>query len=286
MLFKSKNPQYEFLRKRWLGRHKVITQNLVDKHLRHMALGSLGGLLLLPSSGLMLTPPPVLPAPADIQAQSQPDTNKLLALKLQPAVPSSVHPLTLAEESQVATILREQTKISVSAKQNGISLNTDYGLIGGEQHLYRYPGDSLFQHAKDTRDWAMFGGAGIAPGLGAWGYFAPSKAEFTPEDEERERWYIAVQTFLVPGYAENVARYRDFFKYRKMLVANPQTGRVVIADIADSGPSEYTGKQLGGSPEVMDALGLGTGPRKGAVLYFFVDNPDRVPLGPVTIPTS
>ncbi len=69
-----------------------------------------------------------------------------------------------------------------------------------------------------------------------------------------------------------------------MLVVNPKTGQAVVADIADSGPSEYTGKHLGGSPEVMDELGLATGPRKGAVLYFFIDDPkDQIPLGPVKI---
>jgi hypothetical protein len=95
---------------------------------------------------------------------------------------------------------------------------------------------------------------------------------------------IAVQTFLAPGFSENVAKYRDFFKYRKMLVVNPKTGQAVVTDIGDSGPSEYTGKSLGGSPEVMQGLGLATGPRKGAVLYFFIDDPqDKIPLGPIQI---
>ena len=40
-------------------------------------------------------------------------------------------------------------------------------------------------------------------------------------------------------------------------------------------------KHLGGSPEVMQELGLAGGPRKGAVLYFFIDDPeDKIPLGP------
>lgn len=287
MLFKSKNPQFEFLHKKWLNKHKVITQNLVDKHLRHVALGSLGGLLLLPTPGLMLAAPVMLPSPIDAHVVSLPDENKLLANQLQTKVPSEVRPLNSDEESQVTTILNQQTGLNVSSELDGIRLNTDYGLIGGEQHLYRYPGDNVLQHAKDARDWAMFGGAGIAPGLGAWGYFASSKAEFTPQDEAREKWYIAVQTFLAPGYAENTAKYRDFFKYRKMLVVNPSTGQAVVTDIADSGPSEYTGKQLGGSPEVMEVLGLGSGPRKGAVLYFFINDPnDQVPLGPLTLPEN
>ena len=76
----------------------------------------------------------------------------------------------------------------------------------------------------------------------------------------------------------------DFFKFRKMLVINPKTGQAVVAVIGDAGPAEWTGKHLGGSPEVMDALGLASGPRKGLVIYFFIDDPkNEVPLGPVKV---
>jgi len=172
----------------------------------------------------------------------------------------------------------------VTAELDSIRLNRNYGLIGGEQHLYRYPGDNLYAHANTTSDWANYSDAGIAPGLGAWGYFVPSKEDFTDADREKERYYLAIQTFLVPGFAENFAKYRDFFKFRKMLVVNPKTGQAVVAVIGDAGPAEWTGKHLGGSPEVMDAVGLSTGPRKGPVLYFFIDDPkNEVPLGPVSV---
>ncbi len=140
------------------------------------------------------------------------------------------------------------------------------------------------KHADNATDWAMYGSAGIAPGLGAWGYFVPSESQFSRKDKERERYYLAVQTFLAPGFAENVAKYRDFFKFRKMLVVNPKTGQAVVAVVGDAGPADWTGKHLGGSPEVMHFLGLAGGPRKGPVLYFFVDDPeDKIPLGPVKI---
>ena len=58
-------------------------------------------------------------------------------------------------------------------------------------------------------------------------------------------------------------------------------GNAVVADIADSGPAAWTGKQFGGSPEVMNYLG-GSRYKKGPVTVFFVDDPkNRVPLGPV-----
>jgi hypothetical protein len=212
------------------------------------------------------------------------DQNILLAQSLSEKVPGEVRSLNPMEEKEIAELLSKTFGFKVTAELDSIRLNRSYGLIGGEQHLYRYPGDNLYAHADSTTDYASYGGAGIAPGLGAWGYFAPSQQDFDEQNRQRERYYLAVQTFLAPGFAENVGKYRDFFKFRKMLVVNPKTGQAVVAVIGDAGPAEWTGKHLGGSPEVMDMVGLATGPRKGPVLYFFIDDPeDKVPLGPVKI---
>ncbi|MGH7246200.1 MAG: hypothetical protein ACREGI_04690, partial [Candidatus Levyibacteriota bacterium] len=98
------------------------------------------------------------------------------------------------------------------------------------------------------------------------------------------KYYIAVQTFLSPGYASNPADFNNFYKYRKMFIINPQNGKAMIVDVADAGPSQWTGKQLGGSPEVMHYLERVDGAQKGPVLYFFLDDPNnQIPLGPVTI---
>ena len=283
MNFLSQNPPYEHLRKKLTAKHKAVTEGLMAKHLRHLAIGSLGGILLLPTSGLALNAPHLLASGVEIKAEK--DTNQLLAAELKDKVPKEVGFLNDQEEQTISDLLTKRFGFSVKAEIDGKRLNTTYGLIGAEQHLYRYPGDNVYAHSKTTQDWAMYGQSGIAPNLGAWGYFAQSKETFTLQDEERERWYIAVQTFLSPGFAENVASYRDFYKYRKMLVVNPQTGQSVVADIADAGPAEFTGKQLGGSPEVMQAIGLAQGPRKGAVLYFFIDDPNNtIPLGPIHVP--
>lgn len=282
-LFKTKKPHYEYLRKKWVSKHKDLTQSLFDKHLQHVALSSLGGLMLLTTPGLSL-PSTQLAQEKNVQVTGNTDKNAQLASDLKEVVPTDVRPLSPEEEKKVAELVEKDLDIKVAAEFQGKRLNRSYGVIGGEQHLYRYPGDTLESHAKTASDWAMYGPAGIAPGLGAWGYFTPSKAQFTPLDEQRERYYLAVQTFLAPGFSEHVAEYRDFFKFRKMLVVNPKTGQAVVAVIGDAGPAEYTGKHLGGSPEVMQEVGLAGGPRKGPVLYFFIDDPeDKVPLGPVKI---
>ncbi len=285
MQFTSKKPHFEYLRNKWTSRSKAVQETFWDKHsnaLKHLALGSLGGLILL-------SPPKGQLPSNNFLASSETalkgfDKNVLLAQVLSAKVPSEVRSLEASEEKDITDILSSQFGFEVKAEINSIRLNRSYGLIGGEQHLYRYPGDNLYAHADTSLDWVKYGDAGIAPNLGAWGYFALSKEQFSGKDKQREKYYIAVPTFLSPGFAENFDKYRDFFKYRKMLVVNPKTGQSVVCDIGDAGPAEFTGKHLGGSPEVMDGLGLATGPRKGAVLYFFIDDPkDEIPLGPVKV---
>lgn len=282
-LFKSKKPHYEHLRKKWISKTSDSSQNILDKHLKNVALGSMGGLMLLTTPGVPDTSH-FLAQDASVKITGVEDKNAVLAAELLDKLPSEVRNLKPEEEKAVLEVLNKRLDVTAKGEVGGIRMNRNYGLIGGEQHLYRYPGDTVYAHSRNAADWAMFGGAGIAPGLGAWGYFAPSKEAFTSEDEERERWYVVVQTFLTPGFAENTRKYRDFFKYRKMVLVNPKTGQAVVGDIADAGPAEFTGKSFGGSPEVMHELGLARGPRKGAVLIFFIDDPeDKVPLGPINV---
>lgn len=284
--FTSKRPHYEHLRKKWIAREKDVKEKLFDKHLRHITLGSLGGLMLLSAPGTSVGLP-LNQSDHEIHsdaATAVTNNNRLLAAELIDKLPQGMRNLSKDEESNIAEILSKRLGMKVAGELDGKRLNRTYGMIGGEQHLYRYPGDTVHAHAKTAQDWAMYGPAGIAPGLGAWGYFVPSKAEFDEKAEMQERYYLAVQTFLSAGYAERLAEYRDFFKFRKMLVVNPKTGQAVVAVIGDAGPAEWTGKHLGGSPEVMHELGLALGPRKGEVLYFFIDDKeDKIKLGPVHI---
>lgn len=282
MLFETKKPHYEHLRKKWVAKHRSLQNKLWDKVPgRQLAVGSLGGLMLLTTpAAAALSDNQLLAGGQQITIEE--DKNALLAQKLKDKMPDQMRALTVEEETEISQLLSDSFEMSVRSEIEGKRLNRSYGVIGGEQHLYRYPGDTLYKHADSTADVAMYIPAGIAPGLGAWGYFAPSEKEFTEKDKQRERYYLAVQTFLAPGFAENVSDYRDFFKFRKMIVVNVTTGQAVVAVIGDAGPAAWTGKHLGGSPEVMHDLGLAGGPRKGQVLYYFVDDPeDQVSLGPI-----
>jgi len=72
-----------------------------------------------------------------------------------------------------------------------------------------------------------------------------------------------------------------------VLVLNPDNGSAVVAVIADAGPAKYTGKQFGGSPQVMFDLGFYPRRAKGKVIVLFVDDPqDKIPLGPITQPLN
>ena len=141
----------------------------------------------------------------------------------------------------------------------------------------RFPGDSVSQHEKTEQT------AGITPGRGAWGYFAPSKEAVTEDIVAKEKYYVAVQTLYLPDWNSNWVELKEWYKYRKVIVTNTENGKTIVCDIADSGPANWTGKQFGGSPEVMTYLGLRTGMQKGTVIMMFVNDPENeIPLGPVS----
>ena len=210
------------------------------------------------------------------------DKNVFLVSDLSNILPKEVRPLTQEEEDSISKILTRDFGFRVTPELQGIKLNRSYGYIGAEQHLACYPGDTMTTHFGDGSDISKLYSSGMAPGLGAWGYFANSRSELTQKDIDREKYYIAVQTFLAPGFAERTGEHITFFKFRKMLVVNPHNGRAIVVVIGDAGPAEFTGKSLGGSPEVMKYLERVDGRGRGPVLYFFIDDPeDKIPLGPV-----
>jgi len=239
-------------------------------------------------TGVLLLSPPdairALPAPQELvnklksgeSSVALKTPQELLVETLSPALPEKPRPLTRDEEKYLEQLFKNIIGVDVRATLQGEHLNTTYGNIGAEQHLRRYPGDTIWEH--------RFGDnlvEGMAPGLGAWGYFASSRTAMNKELEEIERWYVVVQTLYLPDWSRRQPYLKNWYKYRKVLVVNTQNGNAVVASIADSGPAAWTGKHFGGSPEVMQYLG-GSRYKKGPVIVFFVDDPENeVPLGPV-----
>lgn len=294
---KRKKTHFQKLHQTWKRRHQKLQEKLWAQHGHSLhwlvtngkqwGATSLGGMLLLSS--------PAAPHLHMSHVSNKLEDNSVdlsnstfLSSDLYGVLPKNeVRPLTDTENEKVIEILRREFGLEVSSELNGKKLNTTYGFIGAEQHLVRYPGDTMYTHFDNSSESMQYQGSGMAPGRGAWGFFANSSTEMTQEDKNREKYYIAVQTFLAPGYGEDTKSYSDFFKYRKMLVVNPQNGRAMVVDIADAGPAPWTGKQLGGSPEVMSYLQRVDGAQKGAVLYYFInDSNDSVPLGPIGIQSN
>lgn len=282
---------YQYLRDRWRARHQGLTRKLWSKHkesldwlsnnYRQLVAGSLGGLMLL--TGQTANPFTSLPiVRASESGVQKVDKEVFLVSDLAYVLPHEVRPLTELEEQKVSDILSRTYGIKVTPELVGKRLNRNYGLIGAEQHLARYPGDNLNSHFDTDKDAKLYWQSGMAPGLGAWGYFASSGNSLSQLDKDREKYYIAVQTFLSKDFNAKFTEYRDFYKYRKMLVVNPNNGRAIVVNIADAGPGEFTGKHLGGSPEVMHYLERVDGSLRGPVLYFFIDDPDdKIKLGPI-----
>lgn len=272
--FQQKHPEaHKFLSEKGIELGKIRQHSA-----KIISAGALTGTLLL-------TPPTgagQLPQPHEIVKSITNDTSqagfdipqKYLIENLKDLLPSNIRPLNRSEEKNLEKLFSEVLSVPARATLEGEHLNTTYGLIGAEQHLQRYPGDLLDFHGPFFRE-------GIAPGRGAWGYFAPSKKDLTPDLVEIEKWYAVVQTLYLPDWNTRQPYLRDWYKYRKVLIVNTKNGNSVVASIADSGPAAWTGKVFGGSPEVMEYLG---GPRykKGPVVLFFVDDPEnKVALGPV-----
>jgi len=217
-------------------RHKEASKYLKEKGLdlgtirehsaKLLTAGALAGTMVLssPTGSLALLPPPheIL---EKSRSTSLPAVSRATRLReaLKEILPEKVRPLTREEEKYLEQIFIELTGIPARATLEGEHLNTTYGRIGAEQHLRRYPGDINPNHAPESDE---YGGddpdeilkEGMAPGLGAWGYFAPSKEKLTPHLVETEKWYAVVQTLYLPDWNTRVKYLRDWYKYRKVFI--------------------------------------------------------------------
>jgi len=192
--------------------------------------------------------------------------------------------VTTEQALELSGLVSQITNTNATPELEGFRLNKNYGKIGGEQHMPRYPGDTVSDQLPKQEDFAKYAKSGMTPGRSAWGYFAPTKQALTPDLIEKEKYYFAVQTFLSPNWKGNVKDTYKWFKHRKVVALNPVNGKAVVGVIGDAGPAEWVGKAYGGSPEIMQYVRAWDKPAKGEVLLFFVEDSDnKIPLGPVNI---
>jgi len=238
-----------------------------------------GSLLLTPASQKIQSitdKPPALRIPYGLVSSKE--LKLLLADLLKKVLPDSSRVLTDQEEAMMSEIIEKTLGVKAYAELDGNRLNHQIGMMGLEQHLMRYPGDKSLAGRN-------FPEAGIAPGKGAWGYWASNQAQLAKVDYEMEKYYVAVQTLYLPDWKTRLAELRDWYKYRKVLIINPDNGAAVVAVIADAGPAKWTGKVFGGSPEVMYDLGFYPKRHKGKTIILFINDKDnKIPLGPIKQP--
>jgi hypothetical protein len=254
--------------KKFYTKSTLLAHELRQKSTQLLAGAGLVGTLLATPVGSIVANQPVQITQENLQQNL---TNNLNSI-----VPHQPTKLSSDQAKDIEKQIQDTLGIPAKAVLNDQTLNHQVGYIGYEQHLQRYPGDSIDQHDEELI-------AGIAPGKGAWGYFSPTKQDFTTQDYLREKYYSVAQTLYLPNWNQDFRYLRDWYKYRKILVVNPANGQAVVTVLADAGPAKWTGKQFGGSPETMKELNLHKGSRKGLVLFLFIDDPDNlIPLGPVT----
>ena len=266
----------------WLKQRNVDIGTIRQQSQRLLTGATLSSLLLLatPQQPQLLTSEVAQQKLARAYLTGAGELKNQLAKQLKELLPNRIGHPDPEDEDKIQQMIEDNLGIKAKFELEGQRLNHSLGWIGYEQHLPRFPGDSVRLHDE----WQE---AGITPGLGAWGYFANSSSVLTKDLELKEKYYAVVQTLYLPTWQQNLKFLRDWYKYRKVLIVNVVSGAAVVADIADAGPANFTGKQFGGSPEVMHDLGLGGGPRKGKVLLLFVDDrEDKIPLGPVKEPIN
>lgn len=258
---KDFNEKYPHVKK-FLDQRGIELAKIRQHSAKVITAGALTGTLFFSP----ITPAFDMKSPLEIVKNVDEPQQKTLLDSIKEILPENVQALTREQEKKLEQVFQNIIGVPTRATLEGEHLNTTYGLIGLEQHLMRYPGDQVEY---------------MAPGRGAWGYFAQSKSQLTQDLIEKEKWYAVVQTLYLPDWKSRLNFLRDWYKYRKVLIVNTKNGNAVVADIADAGPAAWTGKVFGGSPEVMEALG-GKRYTKGPVVVFFVDDPNNtIPLGPV-----
>jgi hypothetical protein len=262
-----------------------LRQGQIRRHAEKLLTsGALASTLLLSAhTGLAGTSPvpETISEPAAPTARALSLTAPLLLQKDLAAYLAAVLPpvgqwtLSPEQEEKISKKLLDAFGFKAAPELEGNRLNHAFGRMGAEQHLPRYPGDSILQHGNLREK-------GLTPGLGGWGYFAYCASDLTPELCDVEKYYVAVQTLYLPNWKTDTAYLVKWYKHRRVVVVNPANGKVVVGTIADAGPADWTGKHFGGSPEMMAYLGINYGMQNHPVILFFLDDPEKqVPLGPV-----
>lgn len=173
-------------------------------------------------------------------------------------------------EQQLADILGFD--VSVALENHRLLYST--GIMQALPHLKRSPTDTLDKHSN-------FHEAGIHTNRSAFGWFGAA-SDPDAKSVEFEKYYISVPLQYHHDWHTNYREIKSWYKFKKVVVINPAEEVAVVAVIGTIGPTTYTRKQFGGSPELIRAGKIWSPKSAGHVLILFVDDPtDTIPLGPI-----
>ena len=202
----------------WLTKRQLNIGKIRQQSQRLLTGATLSSVLLLaaPQSPSPLPPATEQQRLAKAYLVSTQEVKSKLAQLLEPLVPERIGHPDADKEAAISQAIAQTLGIKASVTLEGQRLNHSLGYIGYEQHLPRFPGDSVRLHDEYQE-------AGITPGLGAWGYMANSSAELTPKLELTEKYYAVVQTLYLPTWQKDLKILREWYKHAKVLVISTQT---------------------------------------------------------------
>ncbi|GIK83917.1 MAG: hypothetical protein BroJett025_05390 [Patescibacteria group bacterium] len=175
-------------------------------------------------------------------------------------------------EQQLSDILG----FDVNANLDGHTLLFSTGVMKATSHLKRSPTDTLENHTN-------YHEAGLSLNRSAFGWFSGS-TEIDQTAIDQEKYYVAVPLYYHEDWNTKFTELKQWYKFRKVVVINPAERIAVVGVIGDIGPSTYTRRQFGGSPELIHAGKIWSPKSAGKVLLLFVDDPkNTVQLGPILL---
>jgi len=264
----------------WLQSRAIKIEDFRTRSQQLLAATSLAGSLAMRSlpANFPITPnmPAIQKEKAAVRAQIALEEQATVMEKLKSVAMMPAGQLPQPDEKYIEEQLSEILGFGVAAELDGHRLNHTVGIMGGEQHLRRFPTDLLDNHDSYVQ-------AGMAPNRGAFGWFTEN-GELTSQAIMREKYYFAVQTLYLPEWNSAYKDLKPWYKFRKMVVINPQEQMAVVGVVADAGPAQWVKKQFGGSPEVIREGKIWSKSTRGRIILFFVDDPtDQIPLGPIDL---
>ncbi len=262
--------------KTWVDEHRVELLQVAALAQPAMALGGVSSAAVFQHVDQVQAEQAKMDADAALANQLTEEEHHAILDKLRAFVQRPVGHLQTEEELYMEQQLSDMLGFTVTAELDGNRLNHTIGIMGGEQHLRRFPTDTLEQHDAYRQ-------SGIAPNRGAFGWFTEN-GQLTDQAIQREKYYFAVQTLYLPNWNTEHPKLKEWYKFRKMIAINPADEVAVVAVVGDAGPAQWVQKQYGGSPEVINEGKIWSKQAHGRVILLFVDDPeDKIPLGVISL---